>query len=35
MVNLTIQGNVIGNRQYMEQTGRLHRQEDPGGPGVV
>ena len=35
VVNLTIQGNVIGNRQYMEQTGEYIAQRILAAQGVV
>lgn len=35
VVNLTIQGNVIGNRQYMEQTGNYIAQKILAAQGVV
>lgn len=34
-VNLTIQGNVIGNRQYMEQTGQYIAEKILAAQGVV
>ena len=35
VVNLTIQGNVIGNRQYMEQTGNYIARKILAAQGVV
>ena len=35
VVNLTIQGNVIGNRQYMEQTGDYIAKKILAAQGVV
>ena len=35
VVNLTVQGNVIGNRQFMEATGQYITQKILAAQGVV